>query len=207
MIFSKKNNVVAISSKVRQLKFRSRRERIIVLTAVLIAVVFVLFQYIIDPFMESQSRIEEEIPTKRMQLEKYRQFVAGKAKAEQDLQRIENLAKRSSNKLLSGNTSPLAAANLQEILKTLSAKNMIKIRSEKVLDSKQYDYYVQIPVQIEFMSTITDLTNFLYDIETYQKILTIVDLNIRVANRRDPRDVHATIVVAGLMQSETKSDK
>ncbi|HNR13160.1 MAG TPA: type II secretion system protein GspM [Thermodesulfobacteriota bacterium] len=207
MIFSKKNNVAAISSKVRQLKFRSRRERIIVLTAVLIAVVFVLFQYIIDPFMESQSRIEEEIPTKRMQLEKYRQFVAGKAKAEQDLQRIENLAKRSSNKLLSGNTSPLAAANLQEILKTLSAKNMIKIRSEKVLDSKQYDYYVQIPVQIEFMSTITDLTNFLYDIETYQKILTIVDLNIRVANRRDPRDVHATIVVAGLMQSETKSDK
>lgn len=207
MIFPKKNMFAGLSTRVRRLKFRSHRERVIVLAAALMAMVFVLFQYVIDPFLESQARIEEEIPVKRMQLEKYRQFVAGKQQAEQDLQRIENLAKRSSNKLLAGNTSPLAAANLQEILKTLSAKNMVKIRSEKVLDSKQFDYYVQIPVQIEFMSTMTDLTNFLYDIETYQKILTIVDLNIRVANRRDPRDVHATIVVAGLMQSETRSDK
>lgn len=177
------------------------------MVALLTAFVFCLFTYVIDPFIESQNRIEEEIPVKMKQLEKYRQFVASKSHAEEELKHIESMAKRTTGKLLSGNTIPLAAANLQEILKALSAKNMVKIRSEKVLDSKSFDYFVQIPVQIEFTSTVTELTNFIYDIETYQKLLTILDLNIRVTNRRDPRDINATVVVAGLMQSESKKTK
>ena len=101
----------------------------------------------------------------------------------------------------------MAAANLQDILKTLSAKNKIKIHSEKVLDAKSFDYFEQIPVQIDFTSSVRNLTNFIYDIETYKKSLSITDLNIRVTNRRDPRDIRATIVVAGLMQTSKEEKK
>jgi hypothetical protein len=90
---------------------------------------------------------------------------------------------------------------LQDILKTLSAKNNINIKSEKVLDRKPVDAFQRIPVQIEFTSTITNLKNFLYDIETYNKLLIINDLTVRVTSRRNPRDVRTTLVVVGLMKS------
>lgn len=170
------------------------------LAASLTVLVFVTFKFGIEPFLESQQRIREEIPIKRKQLEKYRQFVAGKSRAEDALKRIQVLAKRANLKMLPGNTPPLAAANLQDILKTLSAKNLINIKSEKVLDTKSMDFFELIPVQIEFTTTITNLTNFLHDIESYNKLLMITDLNIRVTSRRNPRDVRATIVFAGLME-------
>ncbi len=191
----------------RAFKFRSRRERNIVAATVLTAVVFCVVQFVVNPFLDSQRQIQEQIPIKLKQLEKYRHFVAGKARAEENLKQVQLWEKRANNRMLAGNTAPLAAANLQEILKTLSAKNRIKIHSEKVLDARSFDYFEQIPVQIDFTSTIADLTDFVYDIETYQKALSITDLNIRVTNRRDPRDVRATVVVAGFMQREKEKGK
>jgi len=184
------------------LKLRSRRERYIVFAALGAAVIFFTIKFGIGPFLESQQSIRGEIPVKINQLEKYRQFVAGKARAEKNLKRIRSLTKRGYLKMLAGETSPLAAAHLQDILKTLSAKNLINIKSEKVLDTKSMDFFEQVPVQIEFTSTITNLTNFLYAIETYEKLLIITDLNIRVTSRRNPRDVRATLVVAGLMKGK-----
>ncbi|GAG18141.1 unnamed protein product, partial [marine sediment metagenome] len=178
----------------------------IVFAALSIAVIFFTIKFGIEPFLESQQRVREKTPVKIKQLEKYRQFVAGKAQAEKNLKRIQALTKRGYLKMLAGETSPLAAAHLQDTLKTLSAKNLINIKSEKVLDTKTMDFFERIPVQIEFTSTITNLTNFLYDIETYGKLLIITDLNIRVTSRRNPRDVRATLVVAGFMKGG-KMDK
>ena len=166
------------------------------------AVIFFTVKLIIHPFMERQKSIQEEIPVKIKQLEKYRQFVAGKSRAEKNLKRIKDLSKNGYLKMLSGETPPLAAAHLQDILKTLAAKSLINIKSEKVLDTRAKDFFKQIPVQIEFTSTISNLTNFLYDIETYEKLLIINDLNIRVTSRRNPRDVRVTLVVSGLMKEE-----
>lgn len=188
------------------LKSKSPRERYFVLAALGMAVIFSLIKFGIEPFLQSQQNIREEIPVKITQLEKYRQFVAGKSQAEKNLKQVQTLSKMSYVNLLPGETPPLAAANLQNILKTLSAKNLISIKSEKVLDTKVMDYFTQIPVQIEFISTITNLTNFLCDIENYDQSLIITDLNIRATSYREPKDVRAAIVVAGIMKGG-KSNK
>jgi len=182
------------------LKFKSSRERYFVLAALGTAVIFSTVKYGIDPFIERQQLVREEIPVRIQQLEKYRRFVAGKSRSEENLKRIRALSKKSEQKMLPGATPALAAANLQDILKTLSAKNLISIKSEKVLDTKPLDFFERIPVQIEFTSTITNLTNFLHDIESYEKLLIINDLTVRVTSRRNPRDVRATLVVTGLMK-------
>jgi Tfp pilus assembly protein PilO len=202
--------VAVLSGKLKTIKnitFRSRRERVIVLTTIVVVIVFLVMEFIIFPFIESQQRIQEQIPVKLKQLEKYRQFVAGKEQAEQHLKRVRQTAGECMDMLLVGNTPALAAANLQEILKRLAAKNKIKIHSEKVLDPKSLEFFEQVPVQIDFTSSITNLTSFIYAIETYKKVLTITDLNIRVTNRRSPRDVRATIVVAGRMQGGNATEE
>ena len=183
------------------LRFKSSRERYFVFAAIAAAIILFSVKYVIDPFIQGQRSVREEIPVRIQQLKKYRAFVAGKSQSEENLKRIRALAQMSEQKMLPGATPPLAAANLQDILKTLSAKNLISIKSEKVLDTKPSDAFKRIPVQIEFTSTITSLNNFLYDIETYEKLLFVDDLTVRVTSRLNPRDVRATLVVTGLMRS------
>jgi hypothetical protein len=48
------------------------------------------------------------------------------------------------------------------------------------------------------------MKNFVYGIETGQKLLTIPNLKISVRNRREPREVIVTVVVCGFMKKETK---
>ena len=181
------------------LKLKSRRERFFVSAALVTAIVVLVVKFVVDPLFQAQEQIREETPVKIKQLEKYRQFVAERSRFEENLKTVTALSTRSMASLLGGDTAPLAAASLQDILKTLSAKNQIAIKSEKVLNPIPNGLFEQIPVQIEFMSSITNLTNFLYDMETYQKLLIVTDLDIRVINRRSPQDVSVVIVVAGLM--------
>lgn len=181
------------------IKFKSRRERFFVFAALATGVVFLIFTFVIDPFVESQRNIREEIPIRTRQLEKYRQFVAGKGQAHQQLRRIQEASRIAQARVLSGETASLAAANLQDILKTLAAKHQINIKSEKVLDTKSLDFFDEIFVQIEFTTMISNLARFLYDIETYPKVLMIPDCSISVNTYRGPRDVRATVVVSGLM--------
>lgn len=193
-------------SFIKTMRLRSRRERFFVVSAMVTVFAFLLFKFAIDPFLTSQEVVREEIPVKMKQLEKYRQYAAGKALAEKNLQQVRAIANQSSAMMLAGKTSALAAADLQDILKSLAAKNLISIKSENVLDTKSLDSFEQIPVQIEFITTITNLTNFLYNIEIYNKILTISDLNIRVTSTRNPRDVRVTIIIAGFMKGDTKTN-
>jgi hypothetical protein len=190
-------------SFIKKIKFKSKRERYVVFVTLGCVVVFLAVTLIIRPFLAKQRNIREEIPVKTKQLETYRQFIAGRSQIEKNLNQLQELSKTHYQKLLSGDTQPIAAANLQNILNTFSAKNLISIKSEKVLDAKVLDFFTQIPVQIEFITTITNLTNFLYDIENNEKALIIPDLNIRAASNREPKDIRVTIVVAGLIK-ETK---
>lgn len=181
------------------IKFKSRRERIFVFGALATAVVLLITTFIIDPFVESQRNVREEIPIRTRQLQKYRQFVAGKGQAQQQLRRIQDASRIAQAKVLPGETASLAAANLQEILKTLAAKHQINIKSEKVLDTKSLDFFDEIFVQIEFTTMITNLASFLYDIENYPKVLMVPDCSVSVNTYRGPRDVRTTVVVSGLM--------
>ena len=191
-------------SFIKKLKFKSKRERYVVSVVLSCVVIFLAVMLVIKPFLDSQRNIREEIPVKINQLEKYRQVIAERSQTEKTLKQFQEVSKRNYQKLLSGDTPPLGAANLQDILNTLSAKSLISIKSEKVLDAKVLDFFTQIPVQIEFITTMTNLSNFLYDIENYEKALVITDLNIRAASYRDPKDVRVAIVVAGLMRGTNK---
>lgn len=181
------------------IKFKSRREQLFVFAALGIAVIFLIITFLIDPFLDSQRNVREEIPIRTRQLQKYRQFVAGKGQAQQHLRRIQEASRIGQAQVLPGDTASLAAANLQEILKTLAAKHQINIKSEKVLDTKSLDFFDEIFVQIEFTTMISNLASFLYDIETYPKVLMVPDCSVSVNTYRGPRDVRATVVVSGLM--------
>ncbi|HPD61449.1 MAG TPA: type II secretion system protein GspM [Thermodesulfobacteriota bacterium] len=193
-------------SFIKKIKFKSKRERSFVFVTLGCVIAFFAIPLIIRPFLVKQRDIRGKIPLKAKQLETCRQFIAGRSQMEKNLTQFQALSKTHYQRLLCGDTPPLAAANLQNILKHLADKNLISIKSEKVLDAKALNFFTQIPVQIEFITTITNITSFLYDIENNEKALIIPDLNIRSASYRDPKDIRVTIIVAGLMK-ETKNNR
>jgi len=199
------NNFLKKYSFMRMLKFKSKRERYFVLAALGCVIIFLGVRLVVRPFLVSQNNLREEIPVKIKQLAKYRQVIASKPQIARSLKLVQKFSKINYQKLLSGDTPPVAAANLQDILKTLAVKNNISLKSEKVLDTRALNFFTQIPVQIEFITTITSFTDFLYDIENHEKALIVPSLNISAAGYRDPKDIRVSIVVAGLMR-ETKNN-
>jgi len=119
----------------------------------------------------------------------------------QMVQRVEAIQ----SKLLPGETPQINAANLQEILKKLSEKNGIQIRSFRIGEPKETTYYVRIPVIIEINPTksVASLTYFVYDIETYEKLLLISDLDITAPNMRTPTEVQGSLTVTGFTRRTT----
>lgn len=183
-------------------QLRSRRKNL--LRLILVGVVAILgFQFALTPLLESQRKVSEEIVLKRKMLVRYQEFIKSGKYVDEGLNQVVQQVEAVQSKLLPGETPQIIAANLQEILKKLSEKNGIQIRSFRIGEPKETTYYVRIPVVIEINPTksIASLTYFIYDIENYEKLLLISDLDITAPNMRSPTEVQGSLTVTGFTKN------
>ena len=172
-------------------------------------VLFGIFQFVILPVVESQRKVQEELVLKKKMLGRYDEYIkAGKDIEEELNQRAEQVAMIES-KLLAGETPQINAANLQEILRRLSEKHGIQIRSFRMTEAKEMSFYVRIPVVIEMspMRSMASLTSFLYDLEHYEKFLLISDLDLSAPNMRNPMEVQGSLTVVGFSKNLSSKEK
>jgi len=152
---------------------------------------------------------EEEITMKRSTLLKYEQFLRNRKAIEDELGRTVKLYEETQQKLLSGDSPQLAAANLQEIVKRLSEKNGIGIRSFRMLEPKEMSIYVRIPIHIDLnpVNSMLSLGQFMYDIEHHEKELMISEMDFLVFNPRMPNSIQGSLVISGLMNKTRTKEK
>ena len=183
-------------------QLRSKRKNLV--TLILIGIALILAsQFAIAPLMESQRKVEEDIALKRKMLTRYQEYIKSGKEVEDGLSQVVQQVEAIQSKLLTGETPQINAANLQEILKKLSEKNGIQIRSFRIGEPKEMTYYVKIPVIIEINPTksVASLTYFIYDIENYEKLLLISDLDITAPNIRSPTEVQGSLTVTGFTKN------
>ena len=159
--------------------------------------------------IEAKRAAEEEITMKRSTLLKYEQFLRNRKAIEDELGRTVKLYEETQQKLLSGDSPQLAAANLQEIVKRLSEKNGIGIRSFRMLEPKEMNIYVRIPLHIDLnpVNSMLNLGQFMYDIEHHEKELMISEMDFLVYNPRMPNSVQGSMVISGLMNKTKTKEK
>ena len=114
--------------------------------------------------------------------------------------------------LLPGATPPLAAADLQTLLKQFSDSAGLKIQSEKILPHVKRDYYLEIPVQIVANGEIRSLKDFLVAVDSSKRFMGVKDLSLRTVKRRqfvaetrtyvDITDLQASMTLVGLIHGE-----
>lgn len=174
------------------------------LTLLLIGIAVILAcQFALAPLLESERKVREEMDLKKKMLGRYQEYIKSGKDVEDGLTQVVQQVEVIQSKLLPGETPQITAANLQEILKKLSEKNGIQIRSFRIGEPKELTYYVRIPVIIEINPTksMASLTYFVYDIENYEKVLLISDLDITAPNMRSPTEVQGSLTVTAFTKN------
>ncbi len=184
------------------------QKRILFVLAGIVMLILVVFFGVI-PLIEAKKRLEDEIVLKKRALLKYEQFLQNRKAIEEDLSRTLKQYEGVQQRLLSGETPQLGAANLQEIVKRLSEKNGISIRSFRMLEPKEMNFYVKISLHIDFnpINSILSLGQFLYDIEHQEKELMVSEMDFLVFNPRMPSNIQGSLIITGLMKKTKAKEK
>ena len=204
----KKWSLINIKSftNIKALKFSQKK---ILWGLIGIAIVTLVFFFGVLPFVEANKKAEEEIALKKKILRKYEEFLQNRKVMEEGLGRTMKQYEGIQQRLLPGETPQLGAANLQEIVKRLSEKSGIGIRSFKILEPKEIPPNRKVSIQIDFnpKNSMLSLGQFIYDIEHHEKELMISEMDLLIINIRAPNNIQGNLVISGLMKGIKAKEK
>jgi len=174
-----------------------------------VAILILILTFGILPLVDSAKKMKEEIFIKKRTLEKYEKFRQNRKAIEEELDQALRQYERTQQKLLLGGTPQLGAANLQEIVKRLSEKNGIGVRSFRIVEPREINSYRKISIHIDFnpVSSMLSLGQFIYDIEHHEKEVMVSEMDLLVMNPRTPNSIQGSLVISGVMKSNETKEK
>jgi Type II secretion system (T2SS), protein M subtype b len=174
-----------------------------------VAAGILLYLYVIIPLAEAAKKAEDEIALHQKILTKYSEILQTRKTAEENLERALKQNEEVQKKLLPGETPQLAGAHLQDVVKKLSDKYGLSLRSFRILEPKDLGLYRRISLQIDFnpLSSMTHLTQFIYELENQDKEIFISDMDLLIFNPRMPSNIQGNMVISGLMKGEKPKEK
>jgi hypothetical protein len=183
-------------------KFNITKERKYLLIAGSVLLLLgVLYRF--SPTIQDLKPAGSENVLKKKKILKFRNKVLKKDSLQSQLMALNRNLERGEFGLLSGTTPALSAVEIQNALNGISEKidiNMETMRVLKPVDLEKMEY-LSVPVQFSFKSTIRQLKELLYQIESSPKILTVTQMRIRRI-RTDPEHIDSTITVSGFFKKE-----
>jgi hypothetical protein len=151
-------------------------------------------------------RVQEEVSTtleaeavKSKTLEKYVTLIAHKPDFEKQLVLLKDQRKAEDRKIIEGQTPSLAAATLQNTVKSLITGKNGTISSERVEKPEALGKFNLVSVSIDaVLPDAKALSDVLYAIETQTPYLVVKELDARIRNINDPRELTVRLKVAAL---------
>lgn len=187
-----------------KLKLR-KREKVILAVGGAVALLIIsyhLFQRYEDFNASAKNRSEAKALYLKKQVEKITEKDNIKAKLENAKKELTELERG----LLSGDKPPVAAAELQKLLKEIAMSLNVEIKSERISTPIDMGPYLGIPVEIGFTAPTAKLKDMILRIETSPMLLTISALDVRVMNFKNPAEVYAVMTVKGFLRKQ-KTEK
>jgi Tfp pilus assembly protein PilO len=179
----------------------SRRERLLVGLAVLAVVIVLGYIYVIEPLRERTRERADLVPAREATLERRRLLIAQRDKLSTELTETVQRLQQQSASLLPGPTPPLAASQLQNLLKELALGAGVEVRSERILPPADRSGIQEVPIEITVAGGIRETVNMLQELErtSATKLLTVQELKVRLVSVGQPRDLLTTLTVSGYL--------
>lgn len=178
---------------------RSKRERTLIIGAGIAVVGILGYTYLFEPLREWTRSGAEIIPTRESVLERRRQLVAQRPVLEAEIEGVNRQVEALTPRWLQGPTPPLAASELQTLVKGLAEQAGAEVRSERILPLVDRGGLQEVPIEITVASGLREAVRLLYDLEHTTKLLTVHDLKVRVVAVGQPRDLLSTFTVSGYL--------
>lgn len=166
---------------------------------VVILLGFVFYDYIYVPIQAELQSIDELRELKQRTLEKYVNTITQKGALENQINALKESRKKEESRMVEGQTPSVAAANLQNMIKGIITNHGGTISSERVEKSEDLHRLKVITVSID---TVLPETKALHDIlrlfETHPVTLLMRELDVRVRNVREPRELMVKFKVSAM---------
>lgn len=189
----------------------SRRERILI-TVGLFALAAVLGRYLVlAPLLERRDWVKSQVAAQPELLAKSLGYLGQKEEIETALERAQTELRAAELLLLPGDTPPVSASALQEMLQAFAAKEGVQIITTRVLSPEPAGPFTRIPLQVELGGQLEQMVNLLKALEAADKLLAIQELNLRslfvpAAAVRPPgpaapaMNLRASVIVSGFVR-------
>jgi len=180
------------------IKVNEREKRFLVIGGI-IALLIMAF-YIFTWYSDTKKSVSDFSDARLLMLQKQMEKISGKDQMQKRLDAVRQELERHEKTLLGGNTPPVAAAELQRILKDAAASLQIEIKLERTLNPVDAQLYLAVPVEIGFTSYTKELKELLLRLRKSPYLLNISEIQVRVTNISKPEEIYATLVVTGFIR-------
>lgn len=178
---------------------KSNKLLLISIPLIIILTGLVIYQYGYLRVVDEISSVNEIQSVKTKTLEKYIQLISEKPELEKTLTQLKEIKKTEDLKLIEGQTLSLSGAFLQDIVKGIITARGGIIYSERITKYEDFGNYKLVSVSIDaLLPDSRALTDILYTIETRTPYLVIKELDVRVRNFGQPKELIVKMDVAGI---------
>jgi len=184
------------------MKINRREKRFLMFggIAAILIIIFSLFSWYSDFMQRASSVSEAKVLLLKKQLIKLHERDA----LEMQVNALKEDSARQKSSLIEGEKTPVAAAELQRILKEMASSLNIDVNLERTLAPVDYHFYVGIPVEIGFTADTDKLSGMLYMLKVSPLLLTLTEMKVRVPNVNNPVNVNATLIIMGFIEKPSE---
>lgn len=164
-----------------------------------VALVIGGYLLLVEPILARSRAAETAVPAREAALERRRLLVGQRARLAEELAAVDARLAMEARRLLRGPTAPLAASELQKLVKDLLAAGSVEVRSERVLPASDRQGLQEVPIELTIVGSIRDTVTALSRLERTDRLLALKDFKIRVVAVGQPRELLTTLTVAGYL--------
>jgi hypothetical protein len=184
----------------------SGRDRRALLLGALALALWAVLRFAVFPAWDWWQQERTELPLRETALIKYRQALAASGVDRQTAESLENRLQESETGLLQGTTAALAAAEFQDWVRQTMSRHGIEPRSSQFMALRpQPDGYAQVPVGLQLQCRLDQLVNFLSELRSGPKIVSVPRMQIQSAGDTEQRLLTVNLTVAGVMRQQSDS--
>jgi hypothetical protein len=175
------------------------RERVIVGTGAVAALAVGGYLFLVEPLVARARDAQALVPAREATLERRRLLVGQRPRLAEELAAVTERLETESARLLRGPTPPLAASELQKLVKELLPSGGVEVRSERVLPPADHQGLQEIGLELTLVGSIRDTVAALARLERTDRLLALKDVRIRVVAPGQPRELLTTLTIAGYL--------
>jgi hypothetical protein len=181
------------------LKMKRSKTLIITIPLMVTLLGLVMYQFVYLRTQANVALIKEGQSIKTKTLEKYITLISEKPQLGEKLVSLKESRKADDSNLIEGQTPSLAAATLQDIVKNTVTGSGGTISSERVVKPEDLGKFKVISVSIDtVLPDSRALSDILYSLETRTPYLIVKELDIRIRDFRNPRELMVKLDVSAI---------